>query len=109
RPARAQLPSTLLLLQFPWMDNFNASDRIPVLLHAMGYGCAMPPLLMRMVALVRPSEMPNCLALCGAQCDCAPSEHRAYGHRNIAQFARGEHDYSLPMPTCGSTYAHGPR
>ena len=48
---------------------------------------------MRMVALVRPSEMEVCKELCGSECDCAPGEHhREYGQRNIAAHAHGKHD-----------------
>ena len=90
---RAKLPQTLLLLQFPWTDGFNASNRIPTLLHTIGYACTLTTLNMRMVALVRPSEMHNCRQLCGTECDCAPGEHhREFGQRNIAAHATGHHD-----------------
>lgn len=90
-PPSARAPS-VLLLQFPWMTGYNASNRIPTLLHSMGYACALAQLRMRMVALVHPDEMDNCARLCRAACSCAKGEHRSLAHRSIVKFARGEED-----------------
>ena len=87
-----KVEQTKLLLQFPWTLGFNASNRIPVLLHTLGYNCALRAMGMRMVALVRPDEIPVCLKHCAADCDCAPAEHhREFGQRNIAAHADGSH------------------
>mmetsp|Transcript_18855 Transcript_18855/g.63621 ORF Transcript_18855/g.63621 Transcript_18855/m.63621 type:complete len:432 (-) Transcript_18855:52-1347(-) len=89
-------PSTvLLLLQFPWLDDFRSVERLPTLLDGLHYAPALRRLGWSVRAAVKPSEVALCERLVSARegrppaVECVPAEHRMYAHRNIAAAANG--------------------
>lgn len=88
----SKLPTTILLLQFPWFTGYNSTNRIPTLLNSLGYACAQQLANFQIVAVVETQEMANCAHLCGHMCTCSPGEHRQFAQRNIAKHATGEHN-----------------
>ena len=85
----------LLLLQFPWLDDFRSVERLPTLLDGLHYAPALRRLGWSVRAAVKPSEVALCERLVSARegrppaVECVPAEHRMYAHRNIAAAANG--------------------
>tara|TARA_B110000046_G_scaffold183448_1_gene219598 strand:- start:272 stop:1687 length:1416 start_codon:yes stop_codon:yes gene_type:complete len=91
--------STIVAFQFGWFKGLNTSIRVPTLLNDMLYADAFRRYNMRMLAIMKPSELEVCERILQAEkltdmCACVPGNrnewaHRHMAHRHLARLADG--------------------
>lgn len=108
-------PRLLILINMPRHPLRTGHERVTALLHQLKYMCALKPLNIRLVVMVRATpatagrcaaqstgrctsqvelvELASCTPLCGSYCTCVEGKYmNSYVHRNIAPHLTGKED-----------------